>query len=440
MFKTTKSRLMTAALALLVCISMFVGSTFAWFTDSVSSVNNIIKSGNLDIEVEYTLDGNNWVELTADAPIFDANDLWEPGHTVVAALRIKNVGSLAAKLDVATNVVSEETSTNVFDEEFKLSDYLKVYTGDDVTAVDFTNREASMAALTEADFGVSLFDPATDVELLPNTADYKYCVIGITMPTTVGNEANHKTGVAAPKITFGITVNATQLMYEKDSFGDDYDEDATFATPVATAAAFADALANGGNLVLEGDIQLDAAVTIPAGKEVVLDLNGHTVTAAAGALWAVQNEGKLTVNGNGEIVGDNYAALYSNGELTVNGGTFTTPNGLGLIIDNIYGTEDSVAVINGGTFAGLGVYNPTDVTINGGTFNVGRDPDGASDHLSDQMTLFINPTFVGAPNNATVILNGGTFNGDIYVYDDGITETVFTNNGATITGAILDNN
>ena len=42
MFKTSKSRLMTAALALLVCVTMFVGSTFAWFTDSVSSVNNII--------------------------------------------------------------------------------------------------------------------------------------------------------------------------------------------------------------------------------------------------------------------------------------------------------------------------------------------------------------------------------------------------------------
>jgi hypothetical protein len=56
------------------------------------------------------------------------------------------------------------------------------------------------------------------------------------------------------------------------------------------------------------------------------------------------------------------------------------------------------------------------------------------------MTLFINPTFVGAPNTANVVLNGGTFNGDIYVYDDGITETVFVNNGATITGSVLDNN
>jgi hypothetical protein len=111
-----------------------------------------------------------------------------------------------------------------------------------------------------------------------------------------------------------------------------------------------------------------------------------------------------------------------------------------VLIDNIYGTEASVAVINGGTFTGVGIYNPTDVTVNGGIFNVGRDPDGASDHLSDEMTLFISPTFAtGAPNTANVTLNGGTFNGDIYVYDDGITETVFVNNGATITGDVLDN-
>ena len=64
-----------------------------------------------------------------------------------------------------------------------------------------------------------------------------------------------------------------------------------------------------------------------------------------------------------------------------------------------------------------------------------RDPDGAM----DDVTLLVMPTFVGAPNTANVTLNGGTFNGDVYVYDDGVTETVFVNNGATINGDILDN-
>ena len=38
-------------LSLLLCCSMLVGTTFAWFTDSVTSNNNIIKSGNLDVEL-----------------------------------------------------------------------------------------------------------------------------------------------------------------------------------------------------------------------------------------------------------------------------------------------------------------------------------------------------------------------------------------------------
>ena len=282
MFKTTKSRLLAATLALLVCISMFVGSTFAWFTDSVSSVNNIIKSGNLDIEVQYSLDGTTWNDLTADAAIFDENDLWEPGHTVVGAIRIKNVGSLAAKLDVATNVVSELEGTNVYEESFKLSDYLEVYTGNDASAIDFDDRAGSLAGLTAAAFGQSLF--ATDVELLPgNSTD---CVIGITMPTTVGNVANHKTGTAAPQITFGITVNATQLMYEDDSFGDDYDEDATYPGGDATQSetnAIAKKLANaqpGDTVYLEdmsyGDFTLGSGAYTYASYPADLTIVGGT--------------------------------------------------------------------------------------------------------------------------------------------------------------------
>ena len=51
--KSTKSALITSVLALFLCFAMLLGSTFAWFTDSVASANNIITSGNLDIVVEY---------------------------------------------------------------------------------------------------------------------------------------------------------------------------------------------------------------------------------------------------------------------------------------------------------------------------------------------------------------------------------------------------
>ena len=50
--KTTKRALLSSVLALFLCFAMLIGTTFAWFTDSVTSANNIITSGNLDIELE----------------------------------------------------------------------------------------------------------------------------------------------------------------------------------------------------------------------------------------------------------------------------------------------------------------------------------------------------------------------------------------------------
>ena len=57
--KNTKRALIASALALLVCVSMLVGSTFAWFTDSATSGSNVIQSGTLDIVMEYW-DGDSW--------------------------------------------------------------------------------------------------------------------------------------------------------------------------------------------------------------------------------------------------------------------------------------------------------------------------------------------------------------------------------------------
>jgi len=61
--KSTKRALLASIMALVLCFSMMLGTTFAWFTDSAVSGSNVITSGNLDIDVEYTLDGENWNKL-----------------------------------------------------------------------------------------------------------------------------------------------------------------------------------------------------------------------------------------------------------------------------------------------------------------------------------------------------------------------------------------
>ena len=99
--KTTKRALLSSVVALLVCFTMLLGTTFAWFTDSVTSAGNIIQSGNLDIEMywaEGTEDPNttSWTNASTGA-IFDY-DNWEPGYVEVRHIKIANEGTLALNL------------------------------------------------------------------------------------------------------------------------------------------------------------------------------------------------------------------------------------------------------------------------------------------------------------------------------------------------------
>ena len=115
---STKRALLSAILALVMTVSMLVGTTFAWFTDSVTSAGNKIVAGNLDVEL-HMYDGSAYVDISnATNPIFGADGLaaaadgsstlWEPGKTQVVYLAIKNAGSLALKYKVALNVTGIE--------------------------------------------------------------------------------------------------------------------------------------------------------------------------------------------------------------------------------------------------------------------------------------------------------------------------------------------
>ena len=77
--KNTRRALVLSLLSLLVCCSMLVGTTFAWFTDSVTSGNNHIVAGNLDVELYYKLEADaDWAQVTSETELFDDEALWEP--------------------------------------------------------------------------------------------------------------------------------------------------------------------------------------------------------------------------------------------------------------------------------------------------------------------------------------------------------------------------
>ena len=227
--KSTKRALLASVMALLLCFSMLLSTTFAWFTDSAASGSNVITAGNLDIVVEYTLDGENWNALDGATDLFQ-KDLWEPGHTEVVALRITNNGSLALKYTANMNVNDETPGKNKDGGDIVLSDILTV--GTLVQAVNQVGDIAVELAFTNENMykGTTPFKASNvleeNLELFPG--DAHYVIIKVDMAETVGNEANAVDKDNVPSIDFGINVLATQFTKENDSFGNDYDADATY--------------------------------------------------------------------------------------------------------------------------------------------------------------------------------------------------------------------
>lgn len=215
--KSTKRALLMSALALIMCVSMLVGSTFAWFTDSVSSSGNKIVAGTLDVKL-YMHNGTDYVDISNNTnPIFgtgsiaqnnNAETLWEPGKTQVAYLMIENAGNLALKYTVGLDV------KNVAKDLYKAMRYA-VVAGAEASAV---NKNTALT-YKEVKLGVQ---NVSESELVMNPGTKHYFALAIHMDEDAGNEYQ------GGEVDFDLTVLATQATVEKDSFDELYDKDATY--------------------------------------------------------------------------------------------------------------------------------------------------------------------------------------------------------------------
>ena len=370
--KSTKRALLTSALALLMCVTMLVGATFAWFTDTASTGVNKIQAGNLDLEVQYrtTADGE-WKTLDNATDLFGAEGtLFEPGHTRVVELKIKNAGNLALKYKIGMNVISETAGTNKDGKPYKLSNYLKVATSPiqqydpnagphDVSYVmeQLIFVKGNVLAWEHRDFAnfeLEYTSNGSVHELKPG--DARILGIKVYMPESVGNEANAKTPADAASINFGLHVVATQYTHERDSFDTQYDKDATYPEyTVTTADALTTAAKEGGIITVNGDIA--PSDTVVASGTVQLNMNGKKLANTA-EIWSenenkwslvsAQNGANLTITGNGTFAAkenDCYAVDVQDGStVTITSGTF---NGN---IHAVYVLEGT-AIIQGGFYS-----------------------------------------------------------------------------------------
>ena len=219
--KATKRALLTSVMALVMCVVMLVGTTFAWFTDTASTAVNKIQAGNLDVALEmYDTVQSKWVSAEGKTLQFkkaagheSEEVLWEPGcRYVLPELRIVNKGNLALKYKISISGAKDATPKNDKN-DLKLLDvidwtYSVIGAGGDATAVLGTERYLAAKTADE-----DVFDTLT---------------IKGQMQTSAGNDYQ---GMAIEGIA--ITVVATQDTVEFDSFGKDYDENATYPVVVS---------------------------------------------------------------------------------------------------------------------------------------------------------------------------------------------------------------
>ena len=113
--KSTKRALISSALALLMCVAMLIGTTFAWFTDTASTGVNKIQAGNLNIELQMKDNNGKWVNaegktlpflVEGKIPAEGTQILWEPGCTYyVPEVRVVNKGNLAVKFEYVNELL-----------------------------------------------------------------------------------------------------------------------------------------------------------------------------------------------------------------------------------------------------------------------------------------------------------------------------------------------
>jgi len=428
--------LLVAALALTIMLSV-TGGTIAWFTDEVTSANNIIKSGNLDVEM-YWADGKVAVPEAESSEWKDASagylfnyDLWEPGYTEVRHVKIENKGTLALKYDLKI-VPNGEVS--------ELADVIDVYymdPADQVSSRSELTNDMKLGTLSQIISSNESEQNTAAGRLLPEESHT--VTIALKMQETAGNEYQNK----AIGSDFALVLRATQDMVEEDSFDEKYDEGTAYPDLITTAEQLEEAVKAGGNVKLAKNIELTKSIYLE-NANFVLDGNGHTITMAEN--------------------GTNTYALFdiTGGKATIKNVTFDGIKG-GAVVRTV-GAEfnlDNVTAQNGnhtqvqGLFRLLGKSTITNCTFKNNTCNMvitlnydsdNNDPQVVKNCVFDGNVCketavlyyvkgagctvdgnkFVGNTVTSASNAATVYMG--------FTEDNVITNNVFKDNQVTTTG------
>lgn len=309
--RATKRALLTSVMALVMCVVMLVGTTFAWFTDTASTGVNKIQAGNLDVKLEYATEWNNngdvtkWENAEGETLQFkkatgapaDEQVLWEPGCTYeLPELRVVNNGNLALKYKIQITGIQGNAKLN------EVIDWTMTMGSQDFVL----GSEHSLAAKT-GDNG---------------TASEPIVIKGV-MQTTAGNEYQ---GLSIDGI--GITVVATQDAVENDSYGNEYDKNAQYSDVTYIHATGTESLKSAITQsqtsekpayigLAEGEYQVASADTIGSGATLAGEGIDKTIMIAQQVSVSKDDITIKDMTIKGDAPAGNYGAMNIGGKNTV---------------------------------------------------------------------------------------------------------------------------
>ena len=445
--QNTKKALRGSLTALFLCVVLLIGTTFAWFTDSVSSGTNVIKSGNLEISATYqdtaatgttynipgfTRNGGNVIFGDTKVDINENNsiiseELWEPGAVGAKLITVKNGGNLAAKIKL------DFTTTDNGLQDALWFDFIQVGEDNAVTGA-FTEREMST---------LSTFAKNLELPLMPKgtEGDSVSFIMLYGMKEDAGNEFKDKSFEA------DVTILATQYTYEEDSFGTDYDADAEYPYIDNSDGTFS----KDGKLYVKAADDFIEVTPYDGVDGLYTDSAGDAYVATKEAVTAViqssydllENGGykdaKLTLVKDITIAPDQTRDGYlcmSDSELDLNGKTLTVKtNNQFMVVGNnvtvkngtIKAGSDNIAYPVAATAGSQNVVFENIVCVGG--IQVLGNSTVTLKNVTSTATLYYNIYVAGG--NATATIESGTFtdNGKVHFYTEDTNCKVVVNGG-----------
>ncbi|WP_040196042.1 SipW-dependent-type signal peptide-containing protein [Candidatus Soleaferrea massiliensis] len=278
---TSRRTIWMCGLSIILCLAMFIGTTLAWFSDTVSNKGNRIQAGDLKIgfyatdneklatdskgEPNEEIESATWRNLkTETAPIFNFEGPAQPGDTLTRYIMIKNEGSIALKyfLDFVVNDGGLGDAVQV--------DLQRVQPTPDVDATTYTAKQMADLKVNGS-----------------SSTKGEYMIYKITMRFDASAGNTYQGG----DVSMDINLTATQ----------NKDDAIAGLTRVSTVDEINAAPANASIILMNNIFEKDEAITRT--NLANIDLNGYTLYVKSFNVTNTDVIGTMDVTNSGKIGG-----------------------------------------------------------------------------------------------------------------------------------------